>query len=92
MRQRTRWRGPNPWVQVVHAAMLESGATLTPDQIKTLYGVPKGGISIGALLDLSGLFDSLHGRYRAVERLAERTPQWRALDRMGQVPSVFHLR
>lgn len=87
-----KWRRPNPWVVKVHAAMLESGASLTADQIKTLHGVPPGGITIGALLELSGNFDVTHGRYRALERLAERAPQWRALDRMGQVPSVFHLR
>lgn len=87
-----KWRAPNPWTMKVHAAMLESGATLTADQIRTLYGVPKGGITIGALLELSGKFDSFNGKYRAVERLAECVPSWRALDGMGQIPSVFHLR
>lgn len=72
--------------------MLQSGATLTADQIRTLHGSPRGGISIDALLNLSGKFDIFNGRYRAVERLAECIPSWRALDGMGQIPSVFHLR
>jgi hypothetical protein len=87
------WRPPNPWTVKVHAGMLESGACLTPEQIKVMYGVPKGGVGIATLLDISGNFEALHGgRWRAVDRLEERKPKWLTLERMGQVPSVFHLR
>ena len=85
----------NIWIGRVHAAMLKTGSRLTLAQMKTLYGVPLGGVNADLILEnavTAGWFEARGGKYSAVERLAGMEPTWRYLDKLSQVPSVFLLR
>lgn len=85
----------NGWVKDVHAAMLESGSRLTLDQMRSLYGFPKGGVNIEIVLGkaVAASWFEMEGRgFVALGREVTPPPSWRYLDKLSQVPSVFHLR
>lgn len=85
----------NGWVQKVHAAMLESGSRLSYDQMRALYGVPGGGVNLEAVFNRAvdaGWFEAQGRGFVALGRAVSPPPSWRYLDKLSQVPSVFHLR
>lgn len=85
----------NDWVKEVHAAMLESGSRLSYDQMRAMYGYPKGGVNLEAVFDravAAGWFEAQGRGFVALGRAVTPPPSWRYLDKLSQVPSVFHLR
>lgn len=85
----------NGWVIRAHAAMLASGSRLTLDEMRALYGFPRGGVNIEIVLNkavAAGWFEMEGRGFVALGRAETPEPSWRYLYQLSQVPSVFHLR